>query len=34
MGFGTGKQVKDAALQVGLRFAKTGAVTNNLLALN
>ncbi len=34
IGFGTGKMVKDAALKIGMRFAKTGFVTKNLLALN
>jgi len=34
MGFGTGKMVKDAALRIGVRFAKTGFVEKNLLALN
>jgi phage/plasmid-like protein (TIGR03299 family) len=34
IGFGTGKMVKDAALKIGMRFAKTGFVEKNLLALN
>jgi phage/plasmid-like protein (TIGR03299 family) len=34
IGFGTGKMVKDAALKIGMRFAKTGFVTKDLLALN
>lgn len=34
IGFGTGKMVKDAALRIGMRFAKTGFVQKNLLALN
>jgi phage/plasmid-like protein (TIGR03299 family) len=34
IGFGTGKMVKDAALKIGMRFAKTGFVQKNLLALN
>jgi phage/plasmid-like protein (TIGR03299 family) len=34
IGFGTGKMVKDAALRIGMRFAKTGFVQKNLLTLN
>lgn len=34
MGFGTGKMVKDAALQVGMRFIKTGFVEKDLLKMN
>ena len=34
MGFGTGKMVKDAALRLGIRIAKTGFVEKNLVSLN
>lgn len=34
IGFGTGKMVKDAALRLGIRFAKTGFVEKNLVTLN
>jgi phage/plasmid-like protein (TIGR03299 family) len=34
MGFGTGKMVKDAALRLGVRIAKTGFVEKNLASLN
>ncbi len=34
IGFGTGKMVKDAALRIGVRFAKTGAIEKDLLKLN
>lgn len=34
MGFGTGKMVKDAALRLGIRLAKTGFVEKNLVTLN
>lgn len=34
IGFGTGKMVKDAALRIGMRFAKTGTIETNPLVLN
>ena len=34
MGFGTGKMVKDSALKLGIRIAKTGFVEKNLVTLN
>jgi phage/plasmid-like protein (TIGR03299 family) len=34
IGFGTGKMVKDAALRIGMRFAKTGFVQKDALVLN
>lgn len=34
MGFGTGKMVKDSALRLGIRIAKTGFVEKNLVTLN
>jgi phage/plasmid-like protein (TIGR03299 family) len=34
MGFGTGKMVKDSALRLGMRIAKTGFVEKNLVTLN